>query len=114
MEVIVQQLIQERKDSVAAQVLKKLKMDKEKYPHLLAKLIEIAAISMPRWTDNFTWEILEEVFSPYPSAIAASIKALFRGKHTKEPMFSGVFFVLLRLPRFAGATLKFWGNSPRT
>jgi hypothetical protein len=61
-QVIVRELMNSKKDAVAAQVIKKMKIDKNKYPQLITRLIEIAAITMPRWDDKFTWEVLEEVY----------------------------------------------------
>jgi len=39
--------------------MKKLKVDKEEYPQIQRRLIESAAISMPKWADNFNWAVLE-------------------------------------------------------
>jgi hypothetical protein len=61
-QVIVRELMNSKKDAVAAQVIKKMKIDKNKYPQLITRLIEIAAITMPHWDDKFTWEVLEEVY----------------------------------------------------
>ena len=61
--------------------MKKLKVDKGEYPEVQRRLIESAAIAMPKWADNFNWAVLEEVFEFYPSAIALSIKTILsKGK----------------------------------
>jgi hypothetical protein len=45
------------------------------------KLIENAAHSIHKWEkEKFCWEMLEEVYGRFPTAVAASIKSLMFGK----------------------------------
>ena len=70
--------------------MKKLRMGKEDYPEVQVRLIETAAISMPRWADNYSWELLEEVYEYFPSAIAACIRASMNKRKVSEQELQGV------------------------
>ena len=77
MQRLIRNLILKRKEDVAARVMKKLHVPKEKYPEVQKRLIENSARSMPKWgKEKFSWEKLEEVYNHLPSAIACCIKEM--------------------------------------
>jgi hypothetical protein len=83
-------LIDNNRYDVAAKILKKLHISIDKYPDIQIKLIENAARSMHKWErDKFSWEMLEEVFGRFPTAVAASIRSIMFGK-TNAKMVEGV------------------------
>lgn len=77
---LIDELTYEGKDDLAIKIMKKLKVNKEEYPEVQLKLIESAAIAMPKWVEHFSWAILEEVFEYYPSAIGLCMKNILSRK----------------------------------
>lgn len=83
-------LINKNRHDVAAKIMKKLHISIDKYPDIQIRLIENAARSMHKWEkEKFSWEMLEEVFGRFPTAVAASIKSLMFGK-VNPKMVEGV------------------------
>jgi hypothetical protein len=68
--------------------MKKLKISKDLYPDVHLHLIEVSAITMPKWEKEFSVDMLEEVYEIYPSALAAGIRTLMSRSH--KTMLDGV------------------------
>jgi hypothetical protein len=103
---LIEELNQNHKSDLAVQVMKKLKVSKEEYPEVQKKLLESAAIAMPRWIDDFTWEVLEEIFEEYPHAIAACIRTLVGKKKEYKEQLPGVPILLFSLLPSASESRK--------
>jgi hypothetical protein len=97
---LIQKLAKIGRFDVAADIIKKYRLPLKKYEDIQLSLIENSARSMPNWEkDKFSWEVLEEVYFAYPSAIAACIKRLSKEKKAWKESINGVFIIILSLHR---------------
>ena len=82
---------------LAGSVIKKYSLARKDYEEVQIKLIENSARSMPHWQkEKFSWDMLEEVFNNYPSAIAVCIKNIYKQKKPSKDMEKGVMLCFMQ------------------